>query len=208
MVHVPRWLYADMSADRAAPMTAGDHPDANRRAELVDRAQAGDSEAFGELYDEYSQAVYRYVYARVSSVALAEDLTSETFVRALRALDSFRWQGRDFGAWLVTIARNLITDHFKSGRVRLEAPTDEIETHDSATQGPEIDVLTQVTAEAVRRAVADLPDDQRDCLTMRFFSGMSIAETAKALDKSEGAVKQLQLRAVRQLAKVVPKDLR
>ena len=197
-----------MSADRAAPMTAGDHPDAARRAELVDRAQAGDPEAFGELYDEYNQAVYRYVYARVSSVALAEDLTSETFVRALRALDSFRWQGRDFGAWLVTIARNLITDHFKSGRVRLEAPTDEIETHDSATQGPEIDVLTQVTAEAVRRAVADLPDDQRDCLTMRFFSGMSIAETAKALDKSEGAVKQLQLRAVRQLAKIVPRDLR
>ena len=189
-------------------MTAGDHPDASRRAELVDRAQAGDAHAFGLLYDEYHQAVYRYVYARVGAVALAEDLTSETFVRALRALDSFRWQGRDFGAWLVTIARNLIADHFKSGRVRLESPTDEIETHDSATQGPEIDVLTLVTAEAVRQAVGALPDEQRDCLTMRFFAGMSIAETAKVLDKSEGAVKQLQLRAVRQLAKVVPKDLR
>jgi RNA polymerase sigma-70 factor, ECF subfamily len=129
-------------------------------------------------------------------------------VRALRALDSFRWQGRDFGAWLVTIARNLITDHFKSGRVRLESPTDEIETHDSATQGPEVDVLTAVTADVLRRAVSDLPDDQRDCLTMRFFAGMSIAETARALEKSEGAVKQLQLRAVRQLAKVIPKDLR
>lgn len=189
-------------------MTAGDHPEASRRAALVDRAQAGDSEAFGLLYDEYSLAVYRYVYARVSSSALAEDLTSETFVRALRALDSFRWQGRDFGAWLVTIARNLITDHFKSGRVRLESPTDEIETHDSATQGPEVDVLMAATAEVLRRAVSDLPDEQRDCLTMRFFAGMSIAETAKALDKSEGAVKQLQLRAVRQLAKVIPKDLR
>lgn len=64
------------------------------------------------------------------------------------------------------------------------------------------------TAEVLRRAVSDLPDEQRDCLTMRFFAGMSIAETAKALDKSEGAVKQLQLRAVRQLAKVIPKDLR
>jgi RNA polymerase sigma-70 factor (ECF subfamily) len=186
----------------------GQHPDASRRAALVDRAQAGDSEAFGELYDEYSLAVYRYVYARVSSPALAEDLTSETFVRALRALGSFRWQGRDFGAWLVTIARNLITDHFKSGRVRLESPTDEIETHDSETQGPEVDVLTQATADVLRRCVAELPAEQRECLTMRFFAGMSIAETARALDKSEGAVKQLQLRAVRQLAKVVPKDIR
>jgi RNA polymerase sigma-70 factor (ECF subfamily) len=196
-----------MSADRAAPATGG-HLDASRRAELVDRAQSGDTEAFGLLYDEYGSAVYRYIYARVSSVALAEDLTSETFLRALRALDSFRWQGRDFGAWLVTIARNLITDHFKSGRVRLESPTDEIETHDSTTHSPEIDVLAAVTADVVRQAVGELPDEQRDCLTMRFFAGMSIAETAKALDKSEGAVKQLQLRAVRQLAKVIPRDLR
>ncbi len=193
---------------RASPEQNGQHPDAGRRAALVNRAQAGDSEAFGLLYDEYSLSVYRYIYARVSSPVLAEDLTSETFVRALRALDSFRWQGRDFGAWLVTIARNLITDHFKSGRVRLESPTDEIETHDSATQGPEADVLTAVTADVLRRAVSDLPDDQRDCLTMRFFAGLSIAETARALEKSEGAVKQLQLRAVRQLAKVIPKDLR
>jgi RNA polymerase sigma-70 factor (ECF subfamily) len=154
-----------------------------RRAELVDRAQAGDVGAFGELYDEYSLTVYRYIYARVSSSALAEDLTSETFVRALRALDSFR-------------------------RVRLEVVTDEIETHDRQTEGPEIDVLAAATAEVLRDAVAGLPDEQRDCLTMRFFAGLSIAETAKALEKSEGAVKQLQLRAVRHLAKVIPKDLR
>ncbi|TDC34035.1 sigma-70 family RNA polymerase sigma factor [Kribbella albertanoniae] len=129
-----------------------------RRAELVDRAQAGDVGAFGELYDEYSLTVYRYIYARVSSSALAEDLTSETFVRALRALDSFRWQGRDFGAWLVTIARNLITDHYKSGRVRLEVVTDEIETHDRQTEGPEVDVLAAATAEVLRDAVASLPE--------------------------------------------------
>ncbi|GAB3934068.1 hypothetical protein GCM10029976_042490 [Kribbella albertanoniae] len=133
-------------------------PDGMRRAELVDRAQAGDVGAFGELYDEYSLTVYRYIYARVSSSALAEDLTSETFVRALRALDSFRWQGRDFGAWLVTIARNLITDHYKSGRVRLEVVTDEIETHDRQTEGPEVDVLAAATAEVLRDAVASLPE--------------------------------------------------
>jgi RNA polymerase sigma-70 factor (ECF subfamily) len=183
-------------------------PEAMRRAGLVDRAQAGDVAAFGELYDEYSVTVYRYVYARVSSAALAEDLTSETFVRALRALDSFRWQGRDFGAWLVTIARNLIADHYKSGRVRLEVITDEIETHDRQTDGPEADVLAAATADLLREAVASLPDEQRECLTMRFFAGLSIAETARALERSEGAVKQLQLRAVRHLAKIIPGDLR
>jgi RNA polymerase sigma-70 factor, ECF subfamily len=199
----------DVSVERGDNLTTPEpSPDGMRRAELVDRAQAGDVGAFGELYDEYSLTVYRYIYARVSSSALAEDLTSETFVRALRALDSFRWQGRDFGAWLVTIARNLITDHYKSGRVRLEVVTDEIETHDRQTEGPEIDVLAAATAEVLRDAVAGLPDEQRDCLTMRFFAGLSIAETAKALEKSEGAVKQLQLRAVRHLAKVIPKDLR
>jgi RNA polymerase sigma-70 factor (ECF subfamily) len=182
--------------------------EAMRRAGLVDRAQAGDVAAFGELYDEYSVTVYRYVYARVSSAALAEDLTSETFVRALRALDSFRWQGRDFGAWLVTIARNLIADHYKSGRVRLEVVTDEIETHDRQTDGPEADVLAAATADLLREAVASLPDEQRECLTMRFFAGLSIAETARALERSEGAVKQLQLRAVRHLAKIIPGDLR
>jgi RNA polymerase sigma-70 factor (ECF subfamily) len=189
-------------------ITPAPSPETNSRVELVDRAQAGDVGAFGELYDEYSLTVYRFVYARVPSSALAEDLTSETFVRALRALDSFHWQGRDFGAWLVTIARNLIADHYKSGRARLEVVTDEIESHDRHTEGPETDVLAAVTADVLRGAVAGLPDDQRDCLTMRFFAGLSIAETAQALGKSEGAVKQLQLRAVRQLAKVIPEDLR
>ena len=64
--------------------------------------------------------VFRFIYYRVSSQQLAEDLTSETFVRGLRAIQRFNWQGKDFGAWLTTIARNLVADHFKSSRARLE----------------------------------------------------------------------------------------
>ncbi|MGH3744552.1 MAG: sigma-70 family RNA polymerase sigma factor, partial [Mycobacteriales bacterium] len=92
---------------------------------LVARAQAGDAEAFGEIYDRYVDLIYRYIYYRVGSKQLAEDLTSETFLRALRRIGSFTWQGRDVGAWFVTIARNLVTDHYKSSRYRLE-----ITTHD------------------------------------------------------------------------------
>src|SRR4029078_11030774 len=86
---------------------------------LVHRAQEGDAEAFGELYDHYVTMVHRYVYHRVGDRATAEDRTRETFVRALRRIDSLSFQGRDVGAWLVTIARNIIRDHVKSSRYRL-----------------------------------------------------------------------------------------
>lgn len=178
-----------------------------RSTELVERAQAGDTSAFGGLYEEYCPTVYRFIRARVSPPALAEDLTSETFIRALGALDSFRWQGRDFGAWLVTIARNLISDHYRSGRSRLEVVTDEIETHHLPTEGPEADLVAAVTIDVLRDAVAALPDHQRRCLELRFFAGLSIAETARVLDKTEGAVKQSQIRAIRNLSNAVPKDL-
>ena len=100
--------------------------DSARMMELVERAQAGEAEAFGRLYDQYSDTVYRYIYYRVGGKATAEDLTSETFLRALRRISTFTWQGRDFGAWLVTIARNLVADHFKSSRFRLEVTTGEM----------------------------------------------------------------------------------
>ena len=178
-----------------------------RFTELVERAQAGDTSAFGGLYEEYCTTVYRYVRARVSPTALAEDLTSETFIRALGGLDSFRWQGRDFGAWLITIARNLISDHYKSGRSRHEVVTDEIEAHHLPTEGPEVDILAAVTSNVLRDAVAALPDDQRHCLQLRFFAGLSIRETARVLDKSQGAVKQSQIRAIRNLSTAIQKDL-
>ncbi len=111
------------AGDEALPAPEGDTAVAFA---LVQRAQAGDADAFGELYDRYVDLVYRYVYYRVASQQLAEDLTSETFLRALRRIGSFTWQGRDVGAWFVTIARNLIADHYKSGRYRLELTTDDV----------------------------------------------------------------------------------
>ena len=88
------------------------------------RAFDGHAEAFGQLYDHYVNGIFRFIYYRVGSQQLAEDLTSETFVRGLRAIQRFSWQGKDFGAWLTTIARNLATDHFKASRTRLERSFD------------------------------------------------------------------------------------
>ncbi|WP_231998690.1 sigma-70 family RNA polymerase sigma factor [Nocardioides baekrokdamisoli] len=175
---------------------------------LVELARGGDAEAFGQLYDHYQPSIYRFLFYRTRSRPLAEDLTSETFFRALRSLSSFTWQGRDFGAWLTTIARNLAADHFKAARTRLELTTDDMGFHEGDVDGPETDVLRSLTTEALFIALADLPQDQRDCVIMRFLQSLSIAETAEVLGRSEGAVKQLQLRAVRNLAKAMPADQR
>jgi len=182
-------------------------PESARINALVGLARQGDAEAFGALYDHYSPAVYRFVYYRVSSRTLAEDLTSETFFRALRSIGKFRWQGRNFGAWLTTIARNLIADHYKSSRARLEITTDDFTEHEQATSTPEDEVLQEVTTQLLREALTRLPADQQECLVLRFLNGNSIQQAAEALGRSEGAVKQLQLRAVRNLAKQLPDGL-
>jgi RNA polymerase sigma-70 factor (ECF subfamily) len=187
-----------------ATSSAEDAAVASRLIALVELARSGDKDAFGQLYDHYQPSVYRFLYYRVGSIPLAEDLTAETFFRALRSMHSFRWQGKDFGAWLMTIARNLTADHFKAGRTRLEQTTEDMQTLDSTSDSPEIEVLSSLTNESLLRALGELPTEQRECLIMRFLQGLSIAETAEILGRSSGAVKQLQLRGVRNLAKLIP----
>jgi RNA polymerase sigma-70 factor (ECF subfamily) len=218
----PGWLTADSLTGERHPRLAGsgsgddsslaassaaDDVEGRRLIALVELARSGDKEAFGQLYDHYHGSVYRFLYYRVGSAPLAEDLTSETFFRALRSMSSFRWQGKDFGAWLMTIARNLTADHFKAGRTRLEQATEDMQTLDSTAEGPEEEVLTGLTNEALLAALGELPSEQRECLVMRFLQGLSIAETAEILGRSAGAVKQLQLRGVRNLAKVLPREV-
>ncbi|GAA4514809.1 MULTISPECIES: sigma-70 family RNA polymerase sigma factor [Nonomuraea] len=175
---------------------------------LVLHAKTGDSDAFGTLYDRYVDLVYRYIYFRVGSHPLAEDLTSETFLRALRRITDFTWQGRDFGAWLVTIARNLVTDHYKSGRYRLEISTGEVlDVPLDGAHIPENAVVNAIINDRVLRAVRDLNPEQQECVVLRFLHGLSLAETALIMGKKSGAIKALQFRAVRALARALKHDL-
>lgn len=192
---------------------AGGGPDAPRpdvidltMVEILSRAQSGDGEAFGLLFDRYEAVVYRFIYYRVGNPTLAEDLTSETFIRALRRITTFSWQGRDFGAWLVTIARNLIADHFKSARYRLEVSTADLlgTSADRPAAGPEGQVLDALTNAALLDAVRRLGAEQQEVIVLRFLEGLSVAETAQAMDKKPGAVKALQYRAVRSLGQLLP----
>jgi RNA polymerase sigma-70 factor (ECF subfamily) len=177
--------------------------------DLVHSAQRGDTSAFAKLYDRYVDVVFRYVLFRVGDRDLAEDVTSETFLRALRRITSVSYQGRDVGAWFVTIARNLVFDHVKSSRFRLEVATAEVDESGRLDEaGPEQQVMTRVTTAALLECVERLGDDQRECIVLRFLQGLSVAETAQIMRRNEGAVKALQHRAVRRLAQLLPTELR
>lgn len=183
--------------------------------QLIEQAQRGDGEAFGKLYDRYKVTVFRYIYYRVGGHReLAEDLTTDTFMRAIKALGRFTWQGRDLGAWLVTIARNIITDHFKACHTRLEVPIGDMRTsvevhavrHQQDT--PETVALDRLTSAELLDAIKQLSDEQQECIVLRFTQGFSVRETALAMGKTEGAVKALQYRGIRALARALPDGLR
>ncbi|MEP7020093.1 MAG: sigma-70 family RNA polymerase sigma factor [Pseudonocardiales bacterium] len=175
---------------------------------LVTLAQGGDGEAFGQLYDRYVDIVFRFVYYRVNDRGMAEDFTSETFLRALRRISTITYQGRDIGAWFITIARNIVLDHMKSARHRLEITTaDTIEGKESSPS-PETAVLDGLSSDRLMAAVKLLGAEQRDCVMLRFIQGFSVSETAAVMGKNDGAIKALQHRAVRKLAELVGEDLR
>jgi RNA polymerase sigma-70 factor (ECF subfamily) len=173
----------------------------------VVRAQEGDGDAFAEIYHRYFDTVFRFIYFRVSNRQIAEDLTADAFLRALRRIGSVTYQGRDIGAWLITIARNLVADHFKSGRSRLEMLTSDVLDTDEerGPEGsPEMAVLEHITNVTLLEAVQQLNPEQRECIVLRFLQGFSVAETAHTMGKNEGAIKALQYRAVRALQRLLP----
>lgn len=172
-------------------------------------AIAGDRQAFAEIWQAHRGEVFAYAYARVDHRHLAEDITSETFVRALRRIGSFGEPvGGGMAGWLTTIARNLIFDHYKASRTRFEHLTSDGRMHDAerVAPGPERYVLVRLEDAALRQAISRLNDQQRDCITLRFLRGLSVAETAAALGKNEDAVKTLQYRAVRTLGRLIATD--
>jgi RNA polymerase sigma-70 factor, ECF subfamily len=164
--------------------------------DLIEAAQAGNRDAFGRLYARYANEVSRFVTSRTGDRVLADDLTSETFLRALRRIDSVSYQGRDPGAWFTTIARNLVLDHVKSSRYQLDRPTADITEADDRNDSPEQAVIRRDTAAEVRRHVGELPADQQECIRLRYLHELSVAETAAVMGRSDSSVKALTHRGV------------
>lgn len=174
--------------------------------DLLRRAQAGDVDAFARIYEAQRGFVFGYLSHRLTDRHTIDDLTAETFTRAWRARDSVSHQRSEVGAWLVTIARNLLVDYRKAA-ARRELLT--AEPHRSLTKrqtsdpGPEALAMSGETARALQALLAHLTDDQRRCLLLRFWAGLSNREIATTLQRNEAAVKMLQQRALAKLRLVI-----
>jgi RNA polymerase sigma-70 factor (ECF subfamily) len=182
--------------------------DETEERRLIEAAQQ-DRACFGDVYERYFELVYGYVARRVRDRAATEDLTSEVFRKALTNIDRFKWTGAPFGAWLLRIASNVIADRAKKAtRERGSSPSisEGVESLPAASQPSSPHMQHGDLEEAERRAwvvrkVDELPEDQRRVVRMRFAEEKSIREIAAELGRSEGAVKQLQLRALQRLRK-------
>lgn len=159
---------------------------------LVEAAQA-DPARFVEVYERYIDRIYAFVSRRTANRAAAEDITSQVFEQALRTIGHFEWRGVPVSAWLFRIASNALADHWRErARDAHEAPPDVPDSRDHE------DIDRRI---ALYQHVERLPDLQRQVIRMRFVEEQSIRDVAAALDRSEGAVKQLQLRALENLRK-------
>ena len=163
---------------------------------LVDRATAGDREAFGELYERYVRSVHRHLFYMVNDVDVAQDLTEQTFLRALEAIHRYERRGVPFLAWLLRIARNLCLN---GQRVERNNSTIRKKWDSGAAASPEFFCEAKLDGEEVWRAVRALDGDQRQVIVLRFMDGLSYAEVADVLGKSVGAVRVAQYRALRAL---------
>lgn len=191
------------NADIVAAVSPGED------AALARRARDGDAQAFAALYDRYFERVYRYVYYRVRQEAEAEDVTSEVFFRALRAMP--RYEPRQpFLAWLYRIARNAIIDKVRATRPRLSFE-DALAHPDAADHvvDPDLIVLATDRRARLRNALANLTAEQQEVVILRFVEGLSAEETGRIMGKRAGTVRGLQFRALQSLRRyVTPEDLR
>jgi RNA polymerase sigma-70 factor, ECF subfamily len=171
---------------------------------LVDAARAGDPGAQGALFDRYYPAVHRYACARLAQPSDADDAAAETFVSALAALSRFTWRQVPFEAWLFRIAASKVADVHRRRLRRPETELDgAIELRLPGAPDP-LDLSLEADLHGRLAAAVDrLPDQQRDVVVLRFFLERSVRETAVALRRSEGAVRQLQLRALARLRREV-----
>ncbi len=176
--------------------------DAQDERAIVDAARAGDEAALAELYNLYFPRVYRYILARVGNTYDAEDLTEEVFLRVLDAIERFQWREAPFSAWLFRIAHNaVISQRRKEGARGRSSPLSDALPVDS--QGPEEMVANRLALREVMKAAETLPDAQRRVISLRFAAGLTVAETARAMEKGEGNVKVIQHKAIAKLREML-----
>jgi RNA polymerase sigma-70 factor (ECF subfamily) len=176
----------------------------NDESSLIERAKRYDQKAISELYKRHVQSIYRYIYYRVGDVNVAEDLTADVFLKALEGLERFTYRGIPFSAWLYRIAHARAMDHFRRQARREHLPLDERLV--ATGKGPQAMVEARLDHEELQSAIAQLTTDQQQVIILKFVEGLSNAEVAGILGKSEGAVKSLQHRALNSLQRITRRE--
>ncbi len=166
---------------------------------IQDAVKGGDSSAFGQLYDHYQPMIYRFVLIKVGRREEAEDITHQVFLRAWQNIRNYRHRGHPFGSWLYRIARNQIIDHYRSRRD--ETNLDVLDTDGAAFWVSQPNLSAQLDMERAMKALRTLKPDHQDVIIFRFVEDLSIKEVAGAMQKTEGAIKLIQHRAIEELKK-------
>ena len=176
----------------------------NNDANLIKRAKSGDNAAFDEIYESHYQRIYTYVYYRVNDVSVAEDFTSEVFVRLVQKISSYEDRGKPLIAWLYTIAGNLIRDNY--GR---EKDIQWLSLDDRAlpsNDDPARMTQQKMTSELLARLVQNLTEEQTQLILLKFVDGLNNGEIAEIMGKREGSIKSMQHRALRSIQKLLEQE--
>lgn len=169
---------------------------------LVRRAQQRDQEALTQLYEANFDKIYRYVALKIGDRFEAEDITQQVFINAIESISRFKWQGTSFSAWLYRIAHNQIVDYLRRKTKRPMVPLEKAATK-SSNEDPSATAELNVDIARVAGAMKKLTKAQREVISLRFASELSITEVAETMGKSEGAIKALQHSAILSLRKIM-----
>ncbi len=190
----------DLRGVKSSRMPLTDEP------KLVRQAKTGDSEAFGVLYDAYMERIYRFIYFRVEDQQTAEDISSQVFLKAWENLGRFQIGGTPFLAWLYTIAHNAVIDHYRTRKVTASLEDVRL-SYPGHAESVENGIDSAVEMKSIKTALLTLTDDQRQVLLLKFIDEMSNEEIAQHLGKREGAIRALQMRGLKALAKRLPEKI-
>lgn len=177
---------------------------------LIERAQKGDGQALAELYQDNAGKVYRYIYLRVKNIPEAEDITQQVFLKVLNGIKHFKCSGTPFIAWLIRIARNEMVDRSRREDRGKTVPMDDrllaTELEPAGAADPSAIAETSIEIGRMMTALERLPRAQKEVISLRFTSGLTIAEVAKLLGKSEGTIKALQFSGIASLRRLLSGD--
>jgi RNA polymerase sigma-70 factor (ECF subfamily) len=168
---------------------------------LIRRAKQRDQVALTQLYEENFDRIYRYIVFKIGDRTEAEDMTQQVFLNAIQSISSYNWKGMPFSSWLYRIAHNQIVDHLRKKSKRITVPLDD--SMPVQADDPRHTAEQKIEIEEIVVAAKGLTASQREVISLRFGGELSIAEVAKAMGKSEGAIKALQHSAIAALRKAL-----